>query len=128
MKILSQNSRRIHKPECGFLIVDLLVGISILAIAILPLAYSFARQNRLLRDEYHRAAAVELVDGEMEILATGAAKNFSDGTTVYEIHSATATNLLPGKFQLTKTADRIRLEWKSEKQRVSSVVREVKIK
>ncbi len=123
-----QNIRASGKKERGFLMVDLLVGISILAIAILPLAFSFTRQTRLLRDEYFRAAAMEIVDGEMEILAAGEGKNFPEGVQTYEVHSATVTNLPPGKFQLTKTASHLRLEWKADKRRDSSVVREVTLK
>ena len=53
--------------------MDLLVGLAILALAIVPLGFSFARERQVLKIEYCRGVANEIVDGEMEILgpATG---------------------------------------------------------
>ena len=48
MKILSQNYVKVRGHQRGFLIADLVVGISILAVAVLSLAFSFARQNPLI--------------------------------------------------------------------------------
>ena len=58
----------------GFLEVDLLVGLAILMLAVLPLGYSFVRERRALKIEYCRSVADEIVDGEMEIIAAGAAR------------------------------------------------------
>jgi len=59
------------KHQRGFLMVDLIVGMAILTLAIMPLAYSFVQERQSLRAEYFRAIAVEIVDGEMEVLAAG---------------------------------------------------------
>jgi hypothetical protein len=91
--------------------MDLAMGLIILGLAILPLAYSFARERHVLRIEYCQAIASEIVDGEMEILAAGAARDIPDGTRNYPIHSAAANQLPPGHFQLTKTGNHLRLEW-----------------
>jgi hypothetical protein len=109
--------------------VDLVVGLAILMIAIVPLGYSFARERQVLKMEYFRSVADEIVDGEMEILAAGDWKNFPDGSQIYTVHSRAAANLPPGHFQLTKAGNHLRLEWTPDERRGSSaVVREITIK
>jgi hypothetical protein len=115
--------------KCGFLEVDLLVALAILSLAVVPLGLSFARERQVLKIEYSRSVANELVDGEMEILAAGDWKNFSDGSQIYIVHSRAAVSLPPGHFQLTKTGKHLRLEWISnEKRGIGAVVREVTVK
>ena len=63
--------------------VDLLVGMAILTLAIMPLTFSFVHERQLLRAEYFRAVAMEIVDGEMEILAAGEWRDFPDGPQIY---------------------------------------------
>jgi hypothetical protein len=113
----------------GFLEVDLAVGLAILALAVLPLGYTFVRERQVLRIEYCRSVANEIVDGEMEILAAGAAKNLPDGAQIYSVHANAASQLPPGHFQLTKTGNHLRLEWTPDKKRgVGPVVRETTLK
>jgi hypothetical protein len=123
--------RRARRPRSnpGFLEVDMVVGMAILLIAIFPLAYSFVHERRLLRAEYARAAAIELVDGEMEILADGDGTNFPDGSQNYVVHAAAATHLPPGHFRLTKSGHHLRLEWApDQRQGIGVVVRETTIR
>ncbi len=113
----------------GFLQVDLMVGLAILAIAILPLGYSFVRQRQVLRIEYCRGVADEIVDGEMEILAAGAAKNLPDGSQRYAVRAEAAGQLPPGHFQFTKTGNHLRLEWQPDRPRgLAAIVREANLK
>jgi hypothetical protein len=92
-------------------------------------AYSFARERHALRIEYSRAVAGEIVDGEIEILAAGAAKDLPDGTRNYPIHSAAANQLPAGHFQLTKTGSHVRLEWLPDgRHGVGAVAREATLK
>jgi hypothetical protein len=111
------------------MMVDLFVGMAILAVAILPLAFSYVRESRLLRAEYFRGTVMEIVDGEMEVLATGEWREFPEGSHPYAVHARAAANLPPGHFQLTKTGRHLRLEWTSDqRQGIGTVVREVTIK
>lgn len=113
----------------GFLEADLAVGMAILALAVLPLAYSFVRERQVLKIEYCRSVADEVVDGEMEILAAGAAKNLPEGSQTYSVNATAATQLPPGHFQLTKTGNHLRLEWMPEVRRgFKAVVREATLK
>ena len=115
--------------ECGMLMVDLFVAMAIFALAIMPLAYSYVRETRLLRAEYFRGAAMEIVDGEMEILAAGEWRNLPDGLQPYAVHAGAAANLPPGRFQLIKTGKHLRLEWASDRrQGIGTVVREITFK
>jgi len=119
-----------HGRERGYILMtDLVVGMAILTLAIMPLTYTFIRERQMLRVEYFRAAAVEIVDGEMEILAAGAGQDFPDGQQAYIVHANTAAHLPPGHFQLTKTGKHLRLEWQPDKrQGIGPVVREITLK
>jgi len=109
----------------GFLQVDLVAALAIFSIGIMPLAYSFARERQVLKIEYLRSVADEIVDGEMEILAAGASRNFPDGSQVYPVQARAAAALPPGHFQLTKTGHNLRLEWAPDEQRgIGAVIRE----
>ncbi|HTV76418.1 MAG TPA: hypothetical protein VMD57_05405 [Candidatus Baltobacteraceae bacterium] len=113
----------------GFLMVDLAVAMSIFTLTVLPVAFSFVHETRLLRAEYQRAVANEIVDGEVEILAAGDWKHFSDGEQDYPVHLKAAANLPPGKFQLTKNGSHLRLEWRSEEHvGIGVVAREITVK
>lgn len=112
----------------GFLEVDFVVALAIFALAIVPLGFSFARQQKALHVDYYRAVANEIVDGEMEVLAAGAWKKFSDGSHVYSVHSRAAKNLPAGRFELTKTGKQLRLEWiPGARMGVGAIAREITV-
>ena len=112
----------------GGLMVELLVALAILIGALLPMAYSIASENRLARACYQRAVAMEIVDGELEVLAAGEWRNFSAGAHEYTAHANAAVNLPPGQFLLTVVPGKVRLEWRpAVKQHGGPVVREVSV-
>ncbi len=118
-----------RRREAGALMTDLMVGLAIFSLAILPLSLSFAREMQLVRAHYWRGLALGIVDGEMEILAAGEWRAFADGQIAYPVHAPAATNLPPGTFQLTKSGRQLRLEWQpDERKGVGAVVREVRVK
>ncbi|HEX5400521.1 MAG TPA: hypothetical protein VFY06_15850 [Verrucomicrobiae bacterium] len=126
---LSQPFHKSPRARRGALMMDAVVAMAILAIAVVPLGFSFAKEHRLLNVEYQRAVATEIVDGEMEVLAAGAWKDFPDGSQNYSVHAGAATSLPPGHFQLTKTGNHLHLEWTADKrQGIGPVVREVTLK
>ena len=117
-------------PGCrGYLMVELLVAMALLAGALMPLAYSISSEKRLARACYQRAVAMEIVDGELEILAAGEWRAFSLGTHEYNCHAGAATNLPPGRLLLTVQPGKLRLEWRPAlKQHGGPVVREVSVR
>jgi type II secretory pathway pseudopilin PulG len=111
----------------GSLLIELLVAMAILTGILLPIAYSVASERRFARAAYQRAVAMEIVDGEMEALAAGGWRAFTNGVTDYAIDARAATNLPPGRFILTMTTEKVRLEWHPNvKQHGGAVVREVR--
>jgi len=83
----------------------------------------------VLKLEYCRGVADEIVDGEMEILLAGAAKDLPEGSQVYTVTAQAASQLPRGHFQLTKTGNRLRLEWTPDVRRgYATVVREATLK
>jgi hypothetical protein len=126
---LSQPLRKAPRSMRGFLLVDLAVAMAILALAIVPLGFSFVSERKVLKIEYVRSVANEIVDGEMEILAAGDWKNFPGGSQNYTVRANAVTSLPPGHFQLTKTGNHLRLEWNSDaKHGIGAVVREITAK
>lgn len=120
---------RPRATEAGWLMADLMAAIAILTVAMLPLAYSFAKEFQLVRASYWRGLAMEIVDGEMEVLAAGEWRAQPDGTSAYAMRAPAATNLPPGRLELTKSGGHLRLEWTPEsRQGVGAVVREVTIR
>lgn len=95
----------------GFLEVDLVVAVSILTLAVLPLGYGFVQQRQALKTYYCRGVTDEIVDGEMEILLAGAGRNLPEGQQDYTVHAKAATQLPAGRFQLTRTGNHLLLEW-----------------
>ncbi len=69
---IGERSRRAFAGrERGGLMVELLVAMALLVGALLPLAYSIASEMRYARAAYQRAVAMEIVDGELEVVAAG---------------------------------------------------------
>jgi hypothetical protein len=113
----------------GMLMTELVMAMAIFVIAVLPLACSFAQEQKLLRAYYHRAVAMEIVDGEIEALAAGEWRSFNEGAHEYAVRANSVTNLPPGKFLLTVSGKRIRLEWLPEgRGRGGKVIREAIVK
>ena len=113
----------------GALITEWVVAMGILAVVMLPLAFSFNQESKLCRAAYFKAAALEIIDGEMEVLVAGKGWNLPEGSQPYPVHANAATHLPPGRFQLTKAGKHLRLEWASdERQCIGMVVREVTFK
>jgi len=111
--------------ERGSLMIELVVAMAITFTVIVPLGYSFIRELSLCHVYYQRAVAMEIVDGEMEVLAAGEWRSFVDGTQPYEVHANSAVNLPPGRFALTIFGRQLRLEWKPNEVRYGApIVRE----
>lgn len=101
--------------ERGALQADLLVAMAIIAVAMIPLSAGFMTEQKVLRSHYWHAVAMEVVDGEMEILVAGEWRALPEGTQTYPVKAGAAKNLPPGKFTVTRTGKSLRLEWTPDK-------------
>jgi hypothetical protein len=99
----------------GLLQADLLVAMAIIAVAMIPLSAGFMTEQKVLRSHYWHAVAMEIVDGEMEILVAGEWRALPEGTQTYPVKAGAAKNLPSGKFTLTRTGKILRLEWTPDK-------------
>lgn len=108
---------------------ELMVAIALLVVAIMPIAYSIASERMLARSYYERAVAMEIVDGEMEVLLAGGWRDFTPGTQEYAVHADASRNLSDGKILLTLETNTVRLVWQpTEKHHGGPVVREAILK
>ena len=118
-----------NRCQSAFLMVELLVAMALVVAVLLPFAYSFAAERRIALASYQRAVAMEIVDGEMEILAAGEWRDFPPGSNDYHIHAGAATNLPPGRFTLTVQPGKVRLHWQPAlKDHGGAVTREAIVK
>jgi hypothetical protein len=113
----------------GALITELLVALALLVGLLLPIAYSFVSERKLVRACYQRAVAMEIVDGEMEALVAGEWRAFTPGIHQYRVHAGAVTNLPPGQFLLTVETGKVRLQWQpAVKHHGGPVTREAMVK
>jgi hypothetical protein len=108
--------------------IELLAAMLLLSAAMLPLAYSLASEKKLARGYYQKVVAMEIVDGEIEVLAAGEWKQFPRGKSDYRVNAGAAANLPPGRFTLDIDEHRLRLEWHpAVRNHGGKVVREVNL-
>ncbi len=122
------NARPRRTPIHGNVQMDLIAAIAVLAIAILPLGFGILHHRTLVRDATMRAVVLELLDGEMEVLAAGEYRSFQEGTHTYPLTGAASLNLPPGSCLLTRAAQpqggiELHLEWKPTVARAMQPVR-----
>jgi len=117
------------RGQRGAFATECVVALGIFALAAMPLSLAFLREARYSRACYQRAATMEIVDGEMEILAAGEWRSFGPGTHPYPSLASAATNLPAGGFQLNVVpageSTQLRLAWAPAGSRTNgAVVRE----
>lgn len=111
------------------LLTEMAIALAILGAVLLPLAFTFRQEMRLAKAAYARAVAMEIVDGEMEVLAAGEWRAYTPGEHRYRVTAGAATNLPPGEFVLTLGESRAKLEWVPQGRNWGGrVVREMKVK
>lgn len=112
----------------AWLMVELLAAMVLLGAAMIPLAYSLASEKRLARAYYQRVVAMEIVDGEMEVLAAGDWRRYPKGKSEYPVSAAAASNLPEGRFILEINERWVRLEWQpATRHHGGKVAREVRV-
>ena len=104
-----------RQKEKGMLSTDLFVAMGLLALALIPISFSFMNEQKLCRAYYQRALTVQILDGEMEALAAGEWRAFKEGEQDYSVSTAALKNLPAGKFVFHRAGKDLRLEWHSLK-------------
>lgn len=104
--------------------IEFLVAMALVMGALLPLAYSLAKEKRLARALYQRAVAMEIVDGELEVLAAGGWQAYTNGRSTLLPRAQAATNLPPGRLVVIRADKKLSVEWVPEtRQHGGTVVR-----
>lgn len=117
--------KRSRRRECGALMTEALIGMAILAVAVMPLSVTFMTNQITVHRLYQKAVTMEVIDGEIEILAAGEWHSFKEGAQPYPIDEKHAKNILRGAATLTVAGNHLRLEWKPEDGRKGNfIVRE----
>ena len=110
-----------RKERGSALLVELIGAMLVLTLAIMPITLMLLKDQRACREHYYKAVAIEIVDGEMEVLRAGYWKEFKQGAQPYPTTANSATNLPEGELRLTLQGEKIRLEWEPKEQRFQSV-------
>lgn len=100
-----------RQGQRGALNIEILIAISILLTALLPISFTIARDQKRLRSLYHRSVAVQIVDGEMEMLAAGEWKSAPPGDSRLPVAAEAAKSLPSGSFILTRNDKSLSLRW-----------------
>ncbi len=117
--VITRQERRTEQGSA--LLVELVGAMLVLTLAIMPITLMLLKDQRACREHYHKAVAMEIVDGEMEVLRAGYWKEFKQGAQSYPTTANSATNLPEGELRLTLQGQKIRLEWEPKEQRFQSV-------
>ena len=117
--VITKQDRR--KERGSALLVELVGAMLVLTLAIMPITLMLLKDQRACREHYHKAVAMEIVDGEMEVLRAGYWKEFKQGAQPYPTTANSATNLPEGELRLTLQGEKIRLEWEPKEQRFQSI-------
>jgi len=117
-----------RRRQRGSLMAEIAVALVIFTTVMVPLVVSFTHDQKEGRDLYLRAIAMEIVDGEMEVLAAGAWREYAPGRHVISVEAGAAVNLPDGEFIFTRGEKFMRLEWVPEERfQKRKVIREVSL-
>lgn len=126
--VISSHRRLPNRGSAGSILIEAAVAVAILTLTVIPFSFLMNQERAACRAAYHRAVAMEVVDGEMEILVAGEWRAYKPGRHAYEVAGRSATNLPPGQFVLSVDDQRLSLEWNpTRNMQGGRVVREVKL-
>ena len=85
----------------GVMLLELIIALGILAMVGGSFATVHWQEQKLVKEYYYRAIAMQIVDGEMELLLAGEWKACRKGSHPYTVRARSAENLPAGRFVLT---------------------------
>lgn len=98
----------------GGILMELLVALALLALVLLPLAGGFAGQRRMAKQLSQRLVLTELIDGEMEFIAAGRWRRFTEGTNTLEIEMPPGFLPPPGRTFVIRNVNHFKVVWEPE--------------
>ena len=105
-------SRTTRVARCrAFLQLDVAVAITILALVFIPLSSSSSGDLDLARRQYFEAVALQLIDGEMDLLLAGERRKYTTGEHRITPVGEAVQNLPEGEFVLTVHDQKLTLAW-----------------
>ena len=105
-------SRTTSAARCrAFLQLDIAVAITVLALVFIPLSISSSGDLDLARRHYFEAVALQLIDGEMDVLLAGERRKHTTGEHRITPIGEAVQNLPEGEFVLTVHDQKLTLAW-----------------
>jgi hypothetical protein len=95
----------------AFLQLDVAVAITFLALVFIPLSISSSGDLDLARRHYFEAVALQLIDGEMDVLLAGERRKYTTGEHRITPIGEAVQNLPEGEFVLTVHDQKLTLAW-----------------
>ena len=95
----------------AFLQLDVAVAITVLALVFIPLSVSSSGDLDLARRHYFEAVALQLIDGEMDVLLAGEHRKYTTGEHRITPVGEAVQNLPEGEFVLTVHDQKLTLAW-----------------
>ena len=95
----------------AFLQLDVAVAITFLALVFIPLSISSSGDLDLARRHYFEAVALQLIDGEMDVLLAGERRKYTTGEHRIKPVGEAVQNLPEGEFVLTVHDQKLTLAW-----------------
>lgn len=111
MRRIDRNRQR----ECAALMTELSMAIAIFSLVVLAGVAPLAMDQSMVRLQTTRAVAMQIVDGEMEVLVSGAWLAYREGEHDYPVAAEAAKTLPKGRFVLLIDAEKVRLEWRANR-------------
>ncbi len=99
----------------AFLQLDVAVAITVLALVFIPLSVSSSGDLDLARRQYFEAVALQLIDGEMDVLLAGERQKYTTGEHRITPVGESVQNLPEGEFVLTVHDQKLTLAWVPKK-------------
>ena len=95
----------------AFLQLDVAIALMVLALVFIPLSVSSSGDLDLARRHYFEAVALQLIDGEMDVLLAGERRKYTTGEHRITPVGEAVQNLPEGKFVLTVQEQKLTLAW-----------------
>ena len=95
----------------AFLQLDVAIALTVLALVFIPLSVSSSGGLDLARRHYFEAVALQLIDGEMDVLLAGERRKYTTGEHRIKPVGDAVQNLPEGEFVLTVHDQKLTLAW-----------------